>query len=241
LGVREKVVIGTKGGHPAIEPGYSRPDAYLAPEVIAQDVDESLERLGFASVDLYYLHRDDTRVPVGEIVDTLHQEVDQGRIRHLGASNWSVERLEAANAYAQGKGRQGFIASQVQWSLATPTWKIGPDPTTRYVTEDDVRWHTRTRLPIVAYSATASGYFSDTPRNPGLYNDSANPGRAERARTFAAQRKATPTQIALAYLACQSVPTIPLFSTANLAHLAEALDSIALTLSPEELTWLREG
>src|SRR4051794_1197909 len=66
FGDREAVVIGTKGGHPDNGPSYRRSDRYLAPEVIAADVSDSLERLGVDTIDLYFLHRDDPRVPVGE-------------------------------------------------------------------------------------------------------------------------------------------------------------------------------
>src|ERR1043166_5285513 len=88
-GDRVRVVIATKGGHPAVPPRYPRPEGYLAPEVIATDIQESLQRLGMDQIDLYYLHRDDPRVPVAEIIDMLNAEITRGRIRHLGASNWT--------------------------------------------------------------------------------------------------------------------------------------------------------
>ena len=58
--------------------------------MIASDIRDSLDRLGIETIDLYYLHRDDPRVPVGEIIDSLNREIAAGHIRHLGASNWPV-------------------------------------------------------------------------------------------------------------------------------------------------------
>src|SRR3954471_18781148 len=63
-GDRRDVLLATKGGHPNFANGYPRPDRYLAPDVIRQDLTESLDRLGVDAIDLYFLHRDDPRVPV---------------------------------------------------------------------------------------------------------------------------------------------------------------------------------
>jgi aryl-alcohol dehydrogenase-like predicted oxidoreductase len=239
LGCREEVVIGTKGGHPDMGAAYRRPDRYLAPEVIASDLDESLDRLGVAFVDLYYLHRDDPRVPVGEVIDTLNREIDRGRVRHIGASNWSVARIAAANEYAAARGLQGFVASQVHWSLALPTWKPGPDPTMRFVTEEDAAWHAATGLPIVAYTATANGFFAGNPRAAALAENPINAARLARARELAAQLGHTPNQIALAYLLHQPAAVIPLFSTTRLDHLRDAVGAVEVRLTPEQVSYLR--
>lgn len=241
LGAWDQVIVGTKGGHPEVGEKYPRPDRYLSPEVISSDVHDSLERLGRDRIDLYYLHRDDTRVPVEEVIDALNSEVDQGRLRYLAASNWSTDRMAAANAYAARNGKRGFVASQVQWSLATPTWTPGPDPTTRYVTEADAAWHSQTGLPIVAYSATASGYFAGTEGGARGYETPENAARKERATQLAGELGCTPNQIALAYLRGAGPLTIPLFSTSRREHLAEALGSLAVELSPEQCRWLHDG
>jgi aryl-alcohol dehydrogenase-like predicted oxidoreductase len=241
MGMWEQVVVGTKGGHPVVGEGYPRPDRYLAPEVIASDVKDSLTRLGRDQIDLYYLHRDDTRTPVDEIIDALNAEVDQGRVRYLAASNWSTERMTAANAYAAQSGKQGFVASQVQWSLSTPTWTPGPDPTTRYVTEEDAVWHQETGLPIVAYSATANGYFAGTASGTKAYDTPENAARKQRAEQLAAEWGCTANQVALAYLRYAGPVTIPLFSTSRREHLAEGLGSLAITLTPEQCKWLQSG
>lgn len=238
LGVRDRVVIATKGGHSEGGPDYPRPADFLSEAVLSRDLDESLERLGLDSVDLYYLHRDDGRTPVAAVVAWLNREIQRGRIRYAGASNWSVARIAEANAWAAQAGLQGFVTSQVQWSLADPDWTAGEEPTMRSVTAEELPWHTATQMPVVAYSATANGYFARDPQGRG---SAINRARWERARLLAARIGCTPTQIALSYLRHQPFPVIPLFSTLNPDHLAEALGSVNVALDAEEVRSLRDG
>lgn len=241
LGCRDRVVVATKGGHPAVEPDYPRPDMYLAPEVIASDVTESLGWLGFDTIDLYLLHRDDTRVPVGEIIDTLNREIAAGRVRYLGASNWSVERIEAANAYAASHGLRGFCCSQVHFSLADPKWEIGPDPTMRNVTTETAALYERSALPIMAYTASAGGYFAGRESAEGSYATPRNAARRERARQLADELDCTPAQVALAYLICQPFPVVPIVGTFTHAHLLEAIAAPQIALTAQQVAWLRDG
>src|SRR5262249_49753406 len=106
-GDRANVVLATKGGHPHMKGGYERPERYLSPEVIAGDIAESRGRLGVEAIDLYFLHRDDLRVPVSEIMDALEEHIAAGRVREIGASNWTTARIEEANRYAAARGRRG--------------------------------------------------------------------------------------------------------------------------------------
>ncbi len=241
VGCAEQAVIATKGGHPDGGPGYPRPADFLSARVIASDIEESLNRLGIACIPLYYLHRDDNRTPVAQIIEMLNGEITRGRIRHIGASNWSVARIAAANAYADSRGLRGFVASQVQWSLAEPNLPpAAADPTTRFVTNEEITWHAASGVPIVAYSATASGYFAGH-GDGGSYDLPANQARRTRAAELSARLGCTPTQVALAYLMHQEPRFIPLFSTTNPAHLAEALGSVAVALDPPLVRWLRDG
>jgi aryl-alcohol dehydrogenase-like predicted oxidoreductase len=237
----DRVIVATKGGHPDSGEAYRRPDDFLSERVLTADIDESLRRLGVERIDLYYLHRDDPRVPVEAILETLNREIGRGRLRYLGASNWTTERMAAANDYAARQGLHGFLVSQLQWSLAEPNWRPGPDPTMRFVTDETARWHAAAGLPIAAYSATAGGYFAGSDRNLGFYENPTNRARRERARELAARLGCTPTQVALAYLMHQNPQVIPIFGTTDAAHLAEALGSLQVPLSAEEQRWLRQG
>ena len=238
FGGREEIVVGTKGGHPQVLPGYPRPDYYLAPEVIASDVQESLDRLGLDAIDLYYLHRDDVRIPVEEIIDALNQEVRAGRIRFLGASNWSTERIAGANAYALAHGLQGFVCSQPQFNLAEPNRPFA-DPTMQFLTVADRQWYTSTGMPVSSYSSTACGYFATHGQSAsGSYGNPTSQARLGRAEQLAAEIGCTPNQVALAWLMRQPFPVIPIIGTTNLEHLRDALAAVALELSGEQVEWL---
>jgi len=239
LGGREQVVIATKGGHPDGGEDYPRPDQYLAPVVVSCDIDDSLDRLDIDTIDLYLLHRDDPRVPVGEVIEMLNSEVARRRIRYLGASNWSTARIAAANEYAAAHGRRGFCVSQVHWSLAEPKWEIGPDPTMRHVTVADAAWHEASGLPVMAYSSSAGGYFAG--RAEESYGTPTNAARRERARELARDLGATPAQVALAYLLGQPFPVYPIVGTLSEAHLAEAMGAAEIRLQPAQVRWLRDG
>jgi aryl-alcohol dehydrogenase-like predicted oxidoreductase len=240
---RASVTVITKGGHPAIPPDYPRPDNFLGPERIALDIAQSLERLGMDSIDLYLLHRDDPRVPVGEIIDMLHAHLASGRVRAIGASNWSVERLEAANAYARAHGRRGFVVSEPQFNLGHPNApRPTSDPATRYLDDADLAWHARTGLPVVCYSSTAGGYFaSGGERGREGYENPTSRARLRRAQELAGERGVTPGQIALAYVMAQPFPAVPILGTADPAHLADALAAADVALTPSQVKWLRDG
>ncbi len=239
---RKNVVIITKGGHPAVLPDYPRPDAYLAPETLASDIRDSLERLGFDSIDLYLLHRDDSRVPVNVIIDALNGHISAGRLRAIGVSNWRTSRIAEANAYAQSKGLQGFVASEPQFSLAhSNTPEPQTDPANRYLYDPDLVWHTQSQIPVICYSPTAGGYFaSDGLRGKGFEN-SISRARLVRAQQLAVQLVVTPNQIALAYLMALPFRVIPILGTGDPAHLADGLAAAKIHLAPDQVHWLRDG
>ena len=243
FGVRDRVVIATKGGHPAIPPIYPDREHYLSAETVTADLDESLRRLGMDVVDLYYLHRDDARVPVGEIIEMLNAEIARGRARRLGASNWPVARIAAANAYAAAHGLQGFAVSQPQFSLAQFNFTPTEDPTLRSLTDADIAWHAESGLPVAAYSSTACGYFAGSTGAGaiGQFDNPVSQARRARAQALAAEIGCTPHQLALAYLMNQPFPTIPILGTASEAHLREAIGAAEICLSAEQVRWLREG
>jgi aryl-alcohol dehydrogenase-like predicted oxidoreductase len=249
-GDRDRVVIGTKGGHPGWGDLYPRPDHFLAPEVIARDIDDSLQRLGIEAIDLYWLHRDDPRRPAGEVIETLNAEIARGRLRAIGASNWSTARIAEANAYAVAHGLQGFSASQPQWSLAQSNQPQTDDPprsitiddllATRWLTPGDLAWHRETALPVVPFTPTAGGYFATGGQAEGFDNDISR-ARLARAQMLATVLGCTPNQIALAYLVNHPFPVSPILGTTKPAHLADALAAFDITLTPEQVRWLLNG
>lgn len=241
LDAREHVVVATKGGHCPIGDGYPRPPLYMSPERVSMDLTESLERLQMATVDVYYLHRDDPRVPVGEVMDGLNRDIAAGRIRCLGASNWSRERLAAANDYAAAHGLAGFVFSQVHFSLADPQWEMTEDPTTRFLTPEDRRWHAERGLAVAAYTPQATGFFAGREAAEGGYGTPANLARRERARGLAAELGCSPSQVAVAWLLHQPFPVVPILGNMHAGRLDEGLASAGVALTSAQVAWLENG
>ena len=150
-GVRDDVVIIGKGAH--------SPLTY--PDVIGRQLDQSLDRLGTDHVDVYFMHRDNPDVPVGEFVDAMDAEVRAGRIRGpFGGSNWTRERFDAALAYAERTGKARPSALSNNFSLAEmiePIWAgcvAASDPDWR-------AWLADRQVVNFAWSSQGRGFFTD--------------------------------------------------------------------------------
>ena len=114
-GVRDEMVLIGKGAHSPL----------VYPDVIGRQLTESLDRLKTGHIEIYFMHRDNPAVPVGEFVDAMDAEVSAGRIGIYGGSNWTRERMDAAFAYAEKNGRRLPGALSNNFSLAemvNPVW-----------------------------------------------------------------------------------------------------------------------
>ncbi len=247
FGDRDQVVVLTKGGLPGMAGIYPRPADCMTPQVIAADISESLERLELETIDIYMLHRDDPRHEAGEIIETLNAEIRRGRVRYLGASNWSTARMEEANRYAAEHGLQGFVISSPQWNLGQQNHlSVLPDGSFDQsvvpMSEADVRWHASSGLPVMPWNPTAYGYFAGAQNSNALSFDNAlSRSRRDRARSLAQTQGSSPAQVALAYLLSRNFPVFPVVGTLDPAHLADALGAAALRLSDDQVAWLRDG
>lgn len=247
-GSRDSVVIATKGAHSPIEAEEkvgrcSRAD-------LEKDLGESLGRLGLDRVDLYWLHLDEPSRAVAEIVEALADILRTGRINAYGASNWSTERIHAANAYAADRSLPPFVASQPWFSLgAVAAGPKAQEPTSE---SDDslLQWHLASGLPMIPYSSQANGYFGaenvawakggfgGPPRRAASFDSPANRRRLLHAIELAKEKGCTPNQIALAYLLNQPFPVFPIIGTANPEHAREALGAVGINLSEAERAFL---
>lgn len=155
---REQIVLMTKGAHPPVgQPHISR----VNPEDIRADFEESLRVLQTDYVDVYFLHRDDERVPAAVIMDVLDELVKSGRIRMLGASNWRAERILEANEYARAAGKTPFAVSEIQWSYAVCTAKeTFGDDTLVCMDPQQMELYRQSGIPVMAFSSQAHGVFS---------------------------------------------------------------------------------
>ena len=247
FGNRADMVVSTKGALHGLPPIYERSADCMTPEVIDADISQSLERLQIDAIDLYTLHRDNTNHEAGEIIETLNAQIKRGRIRYIGASNWTRTRLTAANAYAKEKGLRGFVSSSPQWNLMQPNhapinWDGSYDDTCVMTSPEDVAWHRETLFPMMPWTPTAYGYIAGIETSNSLSFDNAiSRDRRERARKLAAQVGCTPLQVGLAYLRSYEFPVFPIIGTMNLHHLEESLGADDVTITPQQRQWLLEG
>ena len=101
-GMRKDVVLVTKGCHPDRS---CVTKSRICKQVLDQELETSFSELKVDSVDIYFLHRDNPDMPVGEIMDMLDEHVRAGKIRALGASNWTVQRIDQANQWLWRTGK----------------------------------------------------------------------------------------------------------------------------------------
>jgi aryl-alcohol dehydrogenase-like predicted oxidoreductase len=198
-GVRDRVVLVGKGAHTPT----------CAPEWIAPQLDESLDRLRTGRLDLYLLHRDDPSVPVGEWADALDAEVRAGRVAAVGVSNWSAARAAELDQWAERHDRTRVAALSNQLSLAEmlePPWRG-----CRGVDGETWAWLARTGTPLVAWSATARGFFTGRPDDDEevrrCWLSPANVARRERAAALAASLGVPTVAVALAWVLAQPLAT----------------------------------
>lgn len=156
-GNRDKIILATKGAHP--DWGFMEIPR-VKPSDIMKDLEESLRFLHTDHIDLYFLHRDDANVPVEDIIDCLDDACIQGKIRYYGCSNWSLERICAAETYARAKGSKGFVVDQLMWSLADINFYNLADKTFILMDGDTHAHHAENGMNVMAYMSIAKAYFT---------------------------------------------------------------------------------
>jgi len=220
------------------------------PAGIAEDLAQSLDHLGIESIDLYWLHADNPEAPVEPIMDALLEHQAAGRIRHFGASNWSPERVIAANAYTASAGKPGFCAVQTFWGLAVPEPGAAMQQGYLYYYEGLFEELHASGMPIVAYGAQSGGYFTKLAAGGeeavredlrARYANPVNAGRLRVAQELAARHGVSINEIALSYIASQPHQTIPIFGGSSPAQIEDSLKAASLVLTADELAALKQG
>ncbi|MER8464571.1 aldo/keto reductase [Mesorhizobium sp. M1396] len=238
-GVRAQSVVIAKGAH--------SPLCY--PDVIGKQLDQSLDRLQTDHVDVYFMHRDNPDVPVGEFVDAMDREVKAGRIRGpFGGSNWTMERMDEAIAYAERTGKQKPGALSNNFSLAEMLEPIWAGCVTSS-TDAWKAWLTSRQMPNFAWSSQGRGFFTDRAGRDKQDNEELvrvwyserNFGRRDRAIELAERLGKSPIHVALAYVLAQPFPSIPLIGPRTLDELDDSLRALDITLSRADLEWLDGG
>jgi aryl-alcohol dehydrogenase-like predicted oxidoreductase len=234
---RDKLVVATKGGFFDLRAGDYRPRAN--PADISRDLTQSLEHLRIDAIDLYWLHADDPSVPVAELIDALIAEQQAGRIRAFGASNWSPDRVLAAQAYAAGRGHAGFCAIQPFWGLAQPN----PEAAAAqgygryYDGEFDA-----IDLPVIPYAGQSRGVFSKLAETgeallpdalAAMYLNDANRRRLTAVQAQAKASGVSINAVVLAWLLNQPRLTVPIIGAGRPEQLDDAFSALEVRLSPD--------
>jgi len=241
---RDKVIISTKGAHPPLsDMHHSR----LSQENIVSDCEESLRFLGIDSIDLYFLHRDDVSKEVGEIMETLNELRAMGKIQHFGASNWHYQRILEANNYAEKHHLQGFCASQIQWSLAAIDYEALGDDTLVVMDAAEREGYLQSKLPVMAYSALAKGYFNKmanlgaeglSPKAQKRFHDSINQKRFERVLQLSKELGIPLTGVVLGYIISHQINGIGIIGSKNSEQLNDSLTAADIELPEWSLDFL---
>ncbi|MEU5365023.1 aldo/keto reductase [Streptomyces sp. NPDC005925] len=232
-GNRSEVVVATKVGRHPDHQG-------LTAATVKAAADASLRRLGTDHIDLYYTHFDQPEVPVEEIIGALDELVRAGKVRYIGASNISPERLRVSLEYSDRAGLARYVAVQPHYNLVS-----------RDTYEGELRdLAEHAGLAAVPYSALASGFLTGKYR-PGVSVDSPRAGGAakhletERGQRvlaaldeIAAAHEAPVATVALAWLAARPTVAAPIASARTVRQLPDLLGVAELTLTADELAQL---
>ena len=233
-GSRHRVVISTKGGHPSL-PDWSR---RITEGDIRADMEASLRYLGTDHVDIYFLHRDDESKPVEAIMPILDTLVREGKTRLIGASNWTVARINEANAFAKANGMAGFSVSQIFHNAAFINKEGVYDQTLVAMAPAEHEGYAANGIPVMAYTAQAQGLFSHI-RDKGYeglsdgmvrtYLNPATRKRAEKILAVSSETGLSPTAISLAYLlGDRKVKTFPILGISRAERLYESMQVFTL-------------
>ncbi|MBN9632167.1 MAG: aldo/keto reductase [Actinobacteria bacterium] len=230
-GNRDDVVLATKvSQHPDFKG--------LAADNIRRAADASLERLKSDRIDLYYAHFDDATVPLEETVAALSGLVDAGKVRAIGISNYSPERIEEWFAITAREGLHRAVALQPHYNLVERSY----EEKYRALAE-------RENLGVMPYFALAAGFLTgkyrdgvtvESPRAAGAAKYLDETGRSVLAALdeVAAAHGVSVATIALAWLAAQPTVTAPIASARTLEQLPDLLASVTVELTADELAAL---
>jgi aryl-alcohol dehydrogenase-like predicted oxidoreductase len=230
-GARDRIVLATKVGKLAGVEG-------LAPETVRVAAEASLKRLGTDRIDLYYAHSDDPDTPIEDTLGAFGALIEEGKVRHIAASNFTAARLERALSLAASDGLPRYAALQPQYSLVA-----------RDAYEGELREVcAREGLSCIPYWGLASGFLTGKYRPGAPDVDSPRAGGAaahlkserglavlEALDEVAAAHDAEVATVALAWLLAEPTVLAPIASARNTEQLGPLLAVPGLELSDAEV------
>jgi aryl-alcohol dehydrogenase-like predicted oxidoreductase len=226
---RDKVVIATKYGFDlAAFPGLNS-----RPEHIKQVAEASLKRLKTDVIDLFYQHRVDPKVPIEDVAGAVKELIQEGKVRHFGLSEAGVQTIRRAHAV------QPLTALQSEYSLWTRTPEKEVIPTLEEL-----------GIGFVPYSPLGKGFLTGKMDEKTTFDSSdfrstlprftpealkANQALVDLLGKIGKRKKATPAQIALAWLLAQKPWIVPIPGTTKLHRLDENIGAVSVELTPDDL------
>jgi 1-deoxyxylulose-5-phosphate synthase len=235
--MREEYVLATKVFNPTM-PGEN--GRGLSRKHIMASIDASLKRLGHDYVDLYQIHRWDTRTPIEETMDALHDVVKAGKARYIGASSMFAWQF----AKAQRMAVTPFVAMQNHYNLIYREEEREMIPQCIDMGVGVIPWSPLARG-MLAGTRGRGGEKHTTRAQTDAFGDSLYTPEVDfevidRLGEVASAREAAPAQVALAWLLARPGVTAPIVGATKLAHLQDALAATELSLSEEEMRRLEE-
>jgi len=237
-GRRDKVIIATKVG---LEMG---PDSKgLSKAYILRAAEDSLRRLQTDYIDLYQSHRDDPEVPMGETLQVYAQLIEQGKVRAIGASNYSADRLSQALTFSRRHGLPRYESLQTEYNLYDRTEY---EETLEPVCIEHA-------LGVLCYFSLASGFLTGKYKSAA---DAANKARGDFVKKYlnprgfrivdaldrvAKRLRAKPAQVALAWLMARPTVTAPIASATSVAQLKELIGATRLELDEASMQLLNRA
>lgn len=236
-GRRDKVVLATKFGNVRLPDGTRTVNA--KPEYVAEACEKSLKRLGVEVIDLFYLHRVESSVPIEDTVGAMAKLVEAGKLRYLGLSEAGAKTIERANA------THPIAALQTEYSLATRDVEAEILPTCR-----------RLGIGFVAYAPLSRGLLTgrykseadlaeddrrhDMPRfKAGTIE--ANVARMAPLAEIAEGKACSQAAVAIAWLLAQGDDVVPLPGCARRASLKDSLTALDVKLTADEVATLSQA
>jgi aryl-alcohol dehydrogenase-like predicted oxidoreductase len=236
---RDDVVIATKV-HGRMRPGPN--GAGLSRRAIMSEIDASLRRLGTDYVDLYQIHRWDRTTPITETMEALHDVVKAGKARYIGASSMYAWQFAQALAIADRNGWTRFVSMQNYVNLLYREEEREMLPLCAAEGIGVIPWSPLARGRLTRPWDEASARSETDEFGKTLYAKTADADRkvVEIVAEIARERNTSRAQVALAWVLAKPVITAPIVGATKLSHLEDALATIELELSAEEIKRLEE-
>ena len=239
-GKREKIVLITKVGSDMGQDSAGHPAMGLSARWIEQAVEGSLKRLGVEAIDHYFSHRPDDSVPQTETLAAYDRLIKAGKVRSIGASNFSVAQLQAALTTADREGLPRYTSIQPEYNLYDRSSLECPM----------LALCVAQGLGVIPYYGLASGFLSGLYRTAAstegkVRKDSLDGYRTPRGLAIldaldsvAAQHKSSCAQVALAWVAAQPGLTGPIASATSAAQVRDLVAAAELALTANDLALL---